>query len=398
MKNVIQLALVTFLALALAGCPVNNGPGNNGTKTLTGIAVTTPPTKTDYLRNEAFNPAGMVVTASYSDGTTQAVSGYTTSGFTSATLGSKTVTVSYEGQSGSFQANVRVASVVKIPTGTFMMGSPADEPNRQHNETQHSVTLTKGFKMGKYPVTQGEWEEVMGTNPSYYKGANLPVGLTTGDNLPVEQVSWYDAIEFCNRLSEMEGLSNYYTIDKTNQDPNNTSSSDTIKWTVTCNANAGGYRLPTEAEWEYACRGAYPNKATETNTKPFGIGDGTKMISSMANFYVTYPYDLNHVPKGQYADSGATGYLDATSVVGNYPANNYGLYDMHGNVWEWCWDWYKDDITTDNADPTGAVVGAYRVGRGGGWPNFSKNLRSAFRFNDAPSSQYEYLGFRLACP
>jgi formylglycine-generating enzyme required for sulfatase activity len=156
-----------------------------------------------------------------------------------------------------------------------------------------------------------------------------------------------------------------------------------------------GYRLPTEAEWEYACRGSYANKATETNTKPFGIGDGTKMVSGMANFYVTYPYDLAHDPAGEYNDTEATGYVGKTTAVGTYQANNYGLYDMHGNVFEWCWDWYKEDITEDNTDPTGAVTGVYRVLRGGSWSDDGQNLRSALRGIYRPSNRLISFGFRL---
>jgi formylglycine-generating enzyme required for sulfatase activity len=120
------------------------------------------------------------------------------------------------------------------------------------------------------------------------------------------------------------------------------------------------------------------------------------MVSGMANFFVTYPYDLAHDPAGNYYDSEAAGYVGKTTAVGsyNYP-NNYGLYDMHGNVFEWCWDWYKEDITEDNTDPTGAVTSTLRVHRGGSWFYDGQDLRSARRFGSFPSYGDGLIGFRL---
>jgi formylglycine-generating enzyme required for sulfatase activity len=177
-------------------------------------------------------------------------------------------------------------NMVRINGGTFQMGSPVNEVGRKSDEVQHYVTVSS-FYMGKYLVTQKEYQEVIGTNPSSFKG----------DNLPVEQVSWFDVVNYCNRLSQQEGLTPAYTINVEN---------------VTWNQNANGYRLPTEAEWEYACRAG--------TTTPFSTGNN--ITTSQANYY-----------------------REKTTVVGSFSPNPWGLYDMHGNVSEWCWDWYVMDFT-----------------------------------------------------
>jgi formylglycine-generating enzyme required for sulfatase activity len=255
--------------------------------------------------------------------------------------------------------------MVLVEGGTFQMGSPLSEAERYDEETPRQVTVGS-FYMGKYEVTQAEYEPVMGNNPSHFKGANLPV----------ENVSWYDAVEFCNRLSLREGLTPVYTITKDGSDPDNKSAGDTLRWLVRWNRNAEGYRLPTEAEWEYACRAG---TATPFNT-------GSNISADIANYDGNYPYT-----------NGSKGiHRKKTLEAGSLPPNPWGLYEMHGNVWEWCWDWYGDYGAGARTDPGGAVTGAYRVARGGSWFSDAVSLRSAGRSYDIPSNRFNALGFRLA--
>ncbi|MDR1398938.1 MAG: SUMF1/EgtB/PvdO family nonheme iron enzyme [Treponema sp.] len=265
------------------------------------------------------------------------------------------------GETAAFQE-----SFIKIEAGTFTMGSPLSEPDRNANETPHQVTVSS-FYLGKYEVTQKEYEEVMGLNPSAFKNSALP--------LPVEQVSWYDAVEYCNKRSEREGLIPAYTIHKTRFDPNNTNSNDAIAWLVTWNRSANGYRIPTEAEWEYACRAG--------TTTPFTIG-GAITIGE-ANYNSAYP-----------ATASGAAYPAKTVPVGTYSANKWGISDIHGNVWEWCWDWFGNYSVENQTDPNGPATGMYRVIRGGGWYGYALHLRSAARLSLNPSSRASYLGFRVA--
>ncbi len=226
-----------------------------------------------------------------------------------------------------------------IQGGTFQMGSPASEPERSSDEVQHNVTVSS-FYMAKTEVSQKEYQTVMGTNP----------GETKGDNLPVTNITWYDAIEYCNKLSAAQGLTPCYTVSGT---------------TVTWNRSANGYRLPTEAEWEYAARA---NTAT-----PFSFGD--YVHNSDANCYNAYGY--NNDASGNWVN-GSDAYLRRTVAVDQYNANAFGLYNMHGNTAEWVWDWYGA-YSTQAANPTGPESGNAKIVRGGGWNDHPKHIRSAYR-------------------
>jgi len=228
--------------------------------------------------------------------------------------------------------------MVWCPPGTFLMGSPESEKERDPDETQHRVTLNQGFWLGQTEVTQEQWNAVMDSNPSYFKG----------DTLPVDGVSWIDATEFIKRL----------------------------------NAKLGKelYRLPTEAEWEYACRAG--------TTTPFHTGEN--LTTDQANYDGRYPYA--DFPKGEYREK--------TTPVGSFPGNAWGLQDMHGNLWEWCQDWLGDYAAGEQVNPGGPDSGQFRVLRGGSWDDDGSYCRSADRGGLTPGLTPDYRGvnsgFRLA--
>jgi formylglycine-generating enzyme required for sulfatase activity len=195
----------------------------------------------------------------------------------------------------------------------------------------------------------------MGSEPSNFRG----------DSLPVENVAWIESVQYCNILSEKAGTAPPYEI---------AGSGDDVR--VTWNRRASGYRLPTEAEWEYACRAG--------TTTPFNTGNN--ITSDQANYYGTYPYD--DAPSGEYRQR--------TVPVGSFAPNRLGLHEMHGNVWDWCWDWYEEYPSVAQNNPDGPSSGAYRVNRGGGWNDFGRHLRSAYRAALPPGNRTFNVGFRVA--
>ncbi len=247
----------------------------------------------------------------------------------------------------------QIGNMRLINGGTYTMGSPTDEPERGSDEIQHEVNVDS-FYMSKTELSQKEYQAVMGENPSENKG----------ENLPVTNITWYDAIQYCNELSKSEGLTPCYTV-----------SDNTVTW----NKAANGYRLPTEAEWEYAAR-------ANTDT-PFSFGDYVN--DTDANCYNAYGY--NNDASGNWIN----GYLQHTVNVENYNTNGNGLYNIHGNAAEWVWDWYGAYDTTSSANPTGAENGSAKIIRGGGWNDQPKHIRSAYRGAQPADVPLYSIGMRL---
>jgi len=245
---------------------------------------------------------------------------------------------SHQPEQGKVITNATGMKLVYIPAGSFMMGSPSNEKGPPEEGPQHEVRISEGFWMGQTEVTQGQYKSVMNAEP--WSGKER---VQKSANNPAVYVNWDDAVEFCRKLSQQEGKT---------------------------------YRLPTEAEWEYACRAG--------TTTRFSFGDRDSSLGDYAWFR-----DNARKVNEKYAHS-----------VGQKKPNPWGMYDMHGNVWEWCNDWYAEGKgyygESPRNDPTGPDTGSIRVGRGGGWNYPPHRCRSACRFFSAPLYRPDYLGFRVA--
>ena len=224
---------------------------------------------------------------------------------------------------------------VRVPAGRFRMGSPADEPGHEAWEVAHEVVLTHAFELGRTEVTQGQWEKVMGSNPSRF--------VDTGPQLPVEQVSWYEVHEFLDRLERLS--------------PGNR------------------FRLPTEAEWEYACRAG-------TTT---AYSTGATLSTDRGNYDGRYPLAGQDVGR----------FLGRPAAVASYPPNPWGLFDLHGNVWEWCEDDFCPYGPDGEVDPLRRCDSGRKVIRGGSWTFDADSARSAVRYSHRPQDRGPSLGFRV---
>jgi sulfatase modifying factor 1 len=259
-----------------------------------------------------------------------------------------------KGFRGSRAGDTRAVAGIKLcwcPSGNFRMGSPPGEPERRPDEVQVAVRLTKGFWMGKYEVTQGQWKRIIGKLPG-----ELTAELGAGDDLPVGNVNYAEAEAFCRKLTALAHKAGELPAD----------------WE---------FQLPTEAQWEYACR------AGTTTATSFG----DKLSSKQANFQGK-PY--NGAEKGPS--------LNRAAKVGSYPANAWGLHDMHGNIFEWCRDWYHPRLPGGDDPDLSSVKGPpnrdgtfSRVRRGGAWCDDGWPCRSACRLRFEPERRYDHIGFRV---
>jgi formylglycine-generating enzyme required for sulfatase activity len=290
---------------------------------------------------------------------------YTITGTTPIT-GTASFNISIGGQSCTLTRAVlgpeSLFTMKNIPAGSFSMGCTPGDPNCRSQESPVRTVTLSAFQIGETEVTQEQWQAVMGNNPSNFAYTNC-------GSCPVEQVSWYDAVAFCNRLSEAKGLTPCYYADSAFTQVYGKSgstwslpNSGTVYW----NPSARGYRLPTEAEWEYAARG----------------GNATNIYSGSNNIDEVAWYVDNNTPYG------------TKPVKGKLP-NGYALHDMSGNVWEWVWDWFASYPSSPETNPTGPSGGVSRIFRGGSWGSLPPGMSPAFRSGGSPGHRDFIVGFRI---
>jgi len=278
-----------------------------------------------------------------------------------------------------------------IPAGSFTMGVTSGDTDSD----APSITVTVGsFYLQERETTKAQWDEVRtwAVNNGY---TDLAVGAGKAANHPVHSVSWWDVVKWCNARSEKEGLTPVYTVSGAVMRTGTTE--------PTANWSANGYRLPTEAEWEKAARGGVSGKRFPWGTDTISHAEANYVVYSQNGTTNLYSYDVEPRPPATgtdyYHPSYTAGGFPYTSPAGSFGANGYGLYDMSGNVWEWCWDWYGSSYyTTSNGttDPRGPASGSHRVRRGGGWAYYALVARCALRDNYTLGGTYSDVGFRPA--
>jgi formylglycine-generating enzyme required for sulfatase activity len=252
----------------------------------------------------------------------------------------------------SFTENNPINFMVKVEGGTFKMGSKNSDNAADNDEQKEHTVTVKDFEICKFEVTVWQWKEYLKANK-----LKMPVKPVWGwqDNYPINNLTWYEVIDYCNWLSKKENLEPVYT----QQGPN-----------VSCDFTKNGYRLPTEAEWEYAAKGGKKSKETRYS----GSNNPNQIAWHKANSKAS-PH-----------------------TIGTKLPNELGIYDMSGNVWEWCWDWYNKDYYTieDNKNPKGPIMGERKSVRGGSWDSKLNYMRPANRISTLPSKTHEFYGFRVA--